>query len=547
MRISAVSTRKHHFALWSGMIALALVLGIAACGPGGKGPGGKGPGGKGFGGPDGMSGPDRPKFKIPVTCERIERGAMEAYLQTVGSIVPYKEVEIKSEFQGRIYYTKRWMEGDFVKEGEILARIDDRSLKIDIAEAESALDIAKEGILPASASLAQAIEDEEYNRQMLERGAISRNQYKQSTLTRIQQEERYKSAVAAVETRRAALTKLNQDIEKIIIKAPFEGMLLPLNTTQSDSSSQDSNLTLNEGLIVGSNQAICRLADIDQVVVELAVPGKDIDKVELGQKAVLDIYSKTGQEYSGKIYDISSTMDPTTRTFTVKVLVNNPKGPKRLRPGMFSKAKIITEIRPETIVVSRDLVLLRDNRHIVYVIEEVPDIASATKTEQIDMAIEEMDRDAIAADQKERGKESAQDKQENDNKDEAKGDPQEKPADPSSSSDSQGASTGSEQTEEAEESEPDTIPTKYVAVERELKLGLENREEYEIIEGLGEGDLLVTVGYETLTSGVDVRPTVDGKELQPSGEEKTPEDENENDRPQDAVTKQSDKSVKPQS
>ena len=48
----------------------------------------------------------------------------------------------------------------------------------------------------------------------------------------------------------------------------------------------------------------------------------------------------------------------------------------------------------------------------------------------------------------------------------------------------------------------------FIAEERVITLGIENRERVEIVEGLQAGDLLVVLGYETLTNGVDVNVTL---------------------------------------
>ncbi|MBN2330058.1 MAG: hypothetical protein JXR73_23155, partial [Candidatus Omnitrophica bacterium] len=114
--------------------------------------------------------PEKPKFKIPVTVEKMERGRMFAYLQARGTVVPIKELELKPEATGRIYYTKRWVEGDDVQKDEVLARMDDRELNRDIELAELALQTAKAEIEPASANLAQAYRDEAFKKAMFERG-----------------------------------------------------------------------------------------------------------------------------------------------------------------------------------------------------------------------------------------------------------------------------------------------------------------------------------------------------------------------------------------
>lgn len=498
-----------------------FVAAFASCSGGKEDAKGGKPGavaGKGKGGPGGKwgkGGPERNRHQIPVTCERVVRGPMEAYLQTVGSVVPYKEVEIKSEYMGRIYYTQRWEDGDIVEEGTVLAHIDDRSLRVDIAEAERQLAVAEENIQPVSADLAQARKDELYNGLMLEKGAVPRNTYERYVLTRIRAENTYNQTLATIETRRGSLNKMKQDLDKVVLKAPFDGMLLPLQSNTQTQGSQASNLTLNEGLIVGSNASICRIADIAQVVVELSVPGKDIAVVTQDQRVVLDIYSRVGREYSGTIYDISSTMDPTTRTFTVKVLVDNTA--RELRPGMFCKARIITETKPHTIALLRDLVTLKDNQHIVFVVEEVPDIASATKAEQVNTAIEEMDRDAIAARVSSATGESEPPESSEEDGKKKPPPPDEKP-DPAQIDSATHGEIESASSEE--EVEPDELPMKFVARERTVTLGIENKEQFEIAAGLQAGDLLVVVGYQTLTDGVEVNPKTRGEPMTPEEEQK---------------------------
>lgn len=513
------------------LLCLVALMGTVSCGGKGDAKGNEGKG-KGDWKVAGMKGPDRERFKIPITCERVERQPMESYLLTVGSVVPFREVEIRSEYNGRIYYTRRWKDGDLVDTGTLVAKIDDRSLRLDISEMESQLRVAEDAVHPASAALTQAQKDERYYELMLEKGAVSRSQYEQTVLQRINRENGYEQSLASVETRRSGLEKLQQDLEKIVIKTPFEGILLPLQENVQQQGSQSSDLTLNEGLFVGSGQSICRLADIQQVVVELSVPGKDVEKIRLGQRAVLDIYSKVGREYSGSIYEISSTMDARTRTFTVKVLVDNSL--KELRPGMFCKARIVTESHLDSVVISRDLVMLRDGRHVVFVIEEVPDIATAKDADQVDGAIKEMDRDDIdrqakadvknstdtspAEDSSANASEDIPGATEQDSVDESKdssdGDDGRAPADGQAmvaKADVDAATEDGLEGDDDPEDEEEELPTKFIARERIVELGLENRDEFEITDGLKEAELLVVIGYETLTDEVDVQPTIRGE------------------------------------
>lgn len=483
------------------LVTLGLVL-AAGCGFFGGKPqvGAPGQGSQtAFGKPgEGFGKPEKPKFKIPVTVESVARGRMYAYLQARGTVVPIKELEMKPEMTGRIYYTKRWLEGDEVKKGEILARIDDRELNRNIELAELALQTAKAEVEPASANLAQAYRDEAFKKAMFERGAIAKYEYDQAILTRIQRKNNFESTLKNIRSREMELQKTKQEQEKVPIEIPYDGVLLPAkqNVANSQKTTEETDLTLLNGQMVGQGTVICRLANIDRVYVALDVPAKDLEDVKVGQDVEIEAYTKSQRVFVGKVADISTSLNSNTRTYTVNVMVDNPS--HELRPGMFAKARVITEERPDAISIPRELVLLRNNRQVVFVAKEKPveeEVKSATGT------IEST------------GKE-----------------------DPTPQGNRQLAMAGgleklavaseivpeaTEETEEdTEEAELESSEEKrMIAEERVVTVGIENRKYVEIVDGLREGEYLVVLGYETLTDGVDVNISIREPKLLPGEDE----------------------------
>lgn len=473
---------------------LVIAVGMSGCNYFNGSP--QGPQAQGKDGKPGMGKPEKPKFKIPITAERVERGRMYAYLQAVGTVIPIMELEMKPEMTGRIYYTKKWMEGDEVKKGDVLATIDDRQVNNDINEAQLQLDLSIAAVRPADAQLAQAKKDEEFKKTMYERGAISKAEYDLATLTRIQRENQYEQAKKNIESRRMALQKFQQESEKISIVLPFAGVLLPaqqsVSTNTRNTENSNADLTLLNGQTVGANQILCRLANIDKVYIALDVPAKDLVQVEVGQDVELEIYSRTGSEYKGIVADISTALNSNTRTYTVNVLVENPL--HELRPGMFAKARIITEEKLDAVSIPRSMVQLRNNRDVVFVVKPKPqgEIRNATGEANPDVPMFEQSRqnkqlvmaghsDNVAFAGEEIGGATAD------------FDP---PVDPN-------ASPAGGKPEELE----------MVAEERVITKGIENRDDVEVVEGLREGDLLVVLGHETLTDGVDVNVTIRDKSL----------------------------------
>jgi len=434
--------------------------------------------------------PEKPKFKIPVTVSELKRGRMYAYLQAVGTIVPMKEIEIKPEMTARIYYTKRWLEGDEVKKGERFASMDDRELNISINEADLNLNLAKSAVMPAKAQLDKASKDVEFRKAMLDRGAISKSEYDQAVLTCIQQENRYEQSQKDVESRQMALNKLKQEQEKINIFFPFDGVLLPAKQSLASSAREgnETDLTLLNGLQVGTGTVLCRLADLDRVYVALDVPAKDLLDIKEGMTVELEIYSRVGMTYTGTVKEISTGLNASTRTYTVNVLVENPK--HELRPGMFAKARIITDEKIDAVSIPRELVLLRNNRSVVFVAKEKPAEKEDAPKESPNQPKSE---EKVIA--KKEGFEKVAQAAETVKK----------------ATNEENATTEDDEFAEFEEflaPTPAPEPVSYIAEEREVTTGIENREFVEIVNGLQAGDLLVVLGYETLTNGVDIGITV---------------------------------------
>jgi len=491
--------KRLHVAV-SALIIMAMVSGCGWFGGQNNGGGQQGRGGQqARTGGEGWGKPEKPQFKIPVTAEVIERERMFAYLQAVGTVVPTKEVELKPEMTGRIYYTKRWMEGDEIKKGEVLATIDDRQLRLDINEAELQLELAKAAVRPAKAQLDQAIKDAEFKKIMHERGAISKAEYDLAELTRIQRENQYEEAQRNVDSRQMALERLKQELEKVEITAPFDGVLLPsdqmVTTGSTGNEGSATDLTLLNGQTVGSSAILCRLAVIDQVYVSLDVPAKDLADVSVGQEVELEIYSRTGNEFTGKVAEISTALNANTRTYTVKVMVDNTG--HQLRPGMFAKARIITDERLDAISIPRSMVQLRNNQHIVFVAKP-----KENEQAQPQEGGGQLETEPVA--QGGEGNQSGQDGRRNRQLAMAG----ENDGVAFAADDKDPSSEGGKPDYALENQAENDDPVLMVAEERVVQRGIENREEVEIVSGLKEGELLVVLGYETLTDGVDISVTV---------------------------------------
>ena len=179
--------------------------------------------------------------------------------------------------------------GDFVKKGQVLARMD----RIQLQQAE----------------LQMKNNEIEYNRLkgLYEVGALS------------------KSDLDAIELAyKVSKTSYENLLENSVLRSPVEGVITARNYDEGDMYTMTAPLFVVEQIV--------------PVKLLVAISESDYSKVHKGDEVEIVADALTGKVFTGKINKIYPTIDPATRTFTVEILVSNPK--KELRPGMFTRVTV---------------------------------------------------------------------------------------------------------------------------------------------------------------------------------------------------------------
>lgn len=121
----------------------------------------------------------------------------------------------------------------------------------------------------------------------------------------------------------SAVSKANNDLEDTIISSPFDGIVL--------------KKIMNKGETVAAGYPIVAIGNTNKVYAEIGVPDEYINLLQKGQRAEITVYGTDGV-FNGKIDEIGSLADSNTRSFLVKILLDNEDG--LLKPGMVARATI---------------------------------------------------------------------------------------------------------------------------------------------------------------------------------------------------------------
>jgi RND family efflux transporter MFP subunit len=269
-------------------------------------------------------------------------------------------------------------EGQAVAKGQVLAELDSTDYRNAYDGAQAQADAARavdrkaqQG--PRAQELEQARIDydrwlDEYKRMkfLYDHQSLAANDFKkieagyqaaQQRYDMARQGTRVEDKDAAADQSRAASAQLHEAGKRLAdcqLRAPIAGFV--------------GMRRIDVGDTVGAGTPVIGVLDLNPVKVRLAIPEAEIGKVREGARATVTIPSLDGRQFEGKVEAVGVTADPASRTYTVKIAVQNPE--RLLRAGMVAEARVFGPSIVNAITVPGAAVV-RDTRGVteVYVYE----------------------------------------------------------------------------------------------------------------------------------------------------------------------------------
>lgn len=282
-----------------------------------------------------------------------------------GSVRARHTSQIKFERAGRVdrVYVQ---EGQRVRSGQLLVKLDDRELQLSLEEATSRYLqglgrlAVEEDKNPASRGAERTLEEQRAELERRERaGEIARDERLDRELELGMSAVRdgayrrelleVRSGVAAA---RADAARLRIELERTEVRAPFAGVV--------------SALDLNPGENVQAGQAVCRLVDDVNVEAAVGVLESDLAVVAVGKPALLEVPA-LGRSIPLQVDVIDPEVAADSRT--CRVLLRLRGDEQRVKPGMFVRAAIAGEVLADRLLVPREAIVTRDGRPVLFKVE----------------------------------------------------------------------------------------------------------------------------------------------------------------------------------
>jgi RND family efflux transporter MFP subunit len=295
----------------------------------------------------------------PVTVAPVRTQEVQRTVEMVGTLHANEEVTISSELDGRIAAITADL-GDRVGPGNVLARIEDTEFRLGVEQSEGSLKetLAKLGIekvpppdfdvsqtslvLKAGAELHDAQVNLKRMKALYDEKVISAQEYdsaetraKTALATYKSTTDEAKALVAVAHGREAQLGTARKKLRDAMIRAPLAGSV--------------SKRLVSAGEYVKVAAPLFTIVQDHPLKLKGMIPERFSPQVRAGQLVEIRVDPFPETKFKGRLTRIGPSAEVTSRSFVVEGLVENPQ--RRLKPGFFAKATILTHTDPHALTV----------------------------------------------------------------------------------------------------------------------------------------------------------------------------------------------------
>ena len=299
----------------------------------------------------------------PVTVTSAYPSQAFTLLNATGYVVAQRKAAASSKATGRL----EWLgvaEGSRVKQGEVIARLEDRDVGATMEQAAANVKLAQANLEQGEAELKDAQAAFNRSRELLAKGFVSSAAH-DSAVARLNKAQAAVSGFnAAIAVAKASLRGAAVAVEQTRIRAPFDGVVLTKNANVGDVITPFSSAT-------GSQAAVVTMADMGTLEVEADVSESNLAKVRPGQPCEIQLDAVPDARFPGVVHRLVPTVDRTKATVLTKIRFDEIDA--RVLPDMSAKVAFLTrtltadERKPRTAVLA-SAVVMRNGRQVIYLI-----------------------------------------------------------------------------------------------------------------------------------------------------------------------------------
>jgi membrane fusion protein, multidrug efflux system len=321
---------------------------------------------------------------IRVSAQAAEIKDLIIRISSTGLTKALKEITVCPKVSGQVSELSI-KNGDFVKQGALLAMLDDKEYNLAMLEAKDQL-LGAQAVygfqkrdyksnphllesnssniqMSSNADKEMQLADKVFNEAKVkyEKGELSdvefskeKFEYETAQIINGQRQDELRRQKSGLTRAYLAMQKAELNFANTKIFAPFSGYV--------------GDLEIEGGQQISAGKECFKLLDLSKIDVNLQVLESEIGWIKLGRKAEITLPAYSGEVFYGQVVSINPMVDPERKTTTVTVRIPNTNN--KILPGMFAYAKLEAQILQDKFLVPKESILIRDQRKLLFIVRD---------------------------------------------------------------------------------------------------------------------------------------------------------------------------------
>lgn len=287
---------------------------------------------------------------VEVRTEAVSRRDLVAKVSATGYIEPKRLVDISADVSGRVVELSV-EEGEEVTEGDLLLVIDPARFEAAVQRAEAALAEAAARESQARGGYLQAQRDWERIRDLKARlpEMVTETEFETARTNAEVQEALLESGKHSVDMARAGVREANDNLAKTVIRAPMSGRVTRLNVEKGE--------TAIVGTMNNPGSLLITVADLSVMEAVIEVDETDVPEISIGDSVSISVDAFPNREFVGRVSKIgnssirprSQQVSSSDQAIDFEVRVTLEDSEVELRPDLSASADVITDVRPDAL------------------------------------------------------------------------------------------------------------------------------------------------------------------------------------------------------
>ncbi len=300
----------------------------------------------------------RPQFRSAL----VERGSLTSSVSASGTLNAVLSVSVSSQVSGQVKEVLTDFNAE-VRRNQIIARLDPEQFEYRVRQAQADVDAAtatvavqtaqissrQADVMRAQVNLDEAKRDLERKAQLVEKNFISPvERDKAQAQVRILEQDivgaraqldlaraQVRNAQATVKQREAQLSSARVDLERTVVRAPVDGIVVKRSVEQGQTVA--ASLNAPELFVIAQN-----LRDMQ---VDVSIDEAEISRVKAGQRATFTIDAFPGRTFTGEVRQVRKAATNVQNVITYTAVVNTQNSDLSLLPGLTANVRIVVDQR----------------------------------------------------------------------------------------------------------------------------------------------------------------------------------------------------------